>query len=65
LFFSGWVQCLVRDKNIQMIDLSDIIITLDLESLKSEFGGNNDSYKRLIGKIGEQMVYQYLQKKYS
>ncbi len=48
-----------------MIDLSDIIITLDFESLKSEFGGNDDSYKRLIGKIGEQMVYQYLQKKYS
>jgi hypothetical protein len=39
-----------------VIDLSDIITTLDFESLRSAFGGNDDSHKRLIGKTGEQMV---------
>jgi hypothetical protein len=48
-----------------MIDLSDIITTPDFESLKSAIEGNDDLHKRLIGGIGEQMVYQYLQKKYS
>jgi hypothetical protein len=67
VFLIGWVQCSVtesNDRNIQMIDLSDIITTPDFESLKSAIEGNDDLHKRLIGGIGEKMVYQYLQKKY-
>jgi Holliday junction resolvase-like predicted endonuclease len=59
-----------KDENfedIQVIDLSEIIISSS-EPLKGTFNrveGNGGLNQRIIGDIGEEMVYKYLQKKYS
>lgn len=69
----GWLQVTMKKsddedfKNIQEIDLSGIL-TSDLEPLTStsnKFRRNDKSNQRMTGDIGEEMVYKYLQKKYS
>jgi len=71
--FLGWVQVSnlgangENFENIEVIDLSDII-TSGFETSRSAFNkieGNVGSHQRMVGDIGEEMVYKYLQKKYS
>jgi hypothetical protein len=71
--FLGWVQVSnlgtngKNFENIEVIDLSDII-TSSFETSRSAFNkieGNVGSHQRMVGDIGEEMVYKYLQKKYS